>query len=93
MENNQNNQNNQINFKSTVVNAELSINLAEFKILSEFLTNSMIYYYQTKYTNKSYTKDEYNLIFDKYQKLKLIVDNTLRDFSEELNLTIPFEDQ
>jgi hypothetical protein len=86
-------ENNQINFKSLIVNTEFGVNLAEFKILSEFLANSMIYYYQTKYTNKSYSKEEYDLIFDKYQKLKAIVDFTLRDFSEELNITTSFEDK
>ena len=84
MENNQNNQNNQLNFKSMIVNAELGTNLAEFKILSEFLTNSIVYYYQTKYTTKAYTKEEYDIILAKYEKLKAIVDVTLSDFSNEL---------
>lgn len=84
MENNQSSQNNQINFKSSIVNTEFGINLAEFKILSEFLANSMVYYYQTKYTTKSYTKEEYDIICTKFEKLKLIIDETLNDFSKEL---------
>ena len=89
----ENNQNNQLNFKSMIVNAELGTNLAEFKILSEFLTNSIVYYYQTKYTTKLYTKEEYELIVNKYQKMKSIIDSVLHDFSEQLNPTVPSETQ
>jgi len=80
----ENNQNTQINFKSCLVNTEIGVNLAEFKFLSDFLANSLIYYYQTKYTTKSYTKEEYDIVLAKYEKLKAIVDATLSDFSNEL---------
>lgn len=82
----ENSQNNQINLNSSILNAELGIKLANFKILSEFLSNSLVYFYQTKYTTKSYNQDEYLTILKKYEEVKKIFDDMLLDFSKELNL-------
>ena len=79
------NQNNQINFKSTLVNTEFGEKLAKFKLLSEFLSNSMIYYYQTAYTTKSFTQAELNAIKDKYSQIKSIVDDTIYSFQKDLD--------
>lgn len=74
----ENNQSNKFNFKEALVNTELGEKLARFKILTEFLSNSLVCCYQTVYTdNKSLTQEEYDVIYDKYGAVKDIIDDTL----------------
>lgn len=70
-------QNNQINFKTTLINTELGEKLARFKILTEFLSTSLVYCYQTAYGSKNFTQEEYDIINSKYREVKDIVDDTL----------------
>ena len=78
-------ENNQINFKSTLINTEFGEKLAKFKLFSEFLSQSMVYYYQTTYTTKNFTQDELNTIKDKYSQIKSIVDETIDLFQKDLD--------
>lgn len=63
---------NKIDLNSLTVNTEFAIHLAEFKILSEFLANSLIYSYQTRLTDEDIT-----LMGKKFEKLKEIVNKYL----------------
>lgn len=78
-----NNQNTGADFRETLVNAEFGEKLARFKILAEFLANSFIYYYQAAYGGKSFTQEDHDIVRDKYNEFKVIIDDTLGLFEAD----------
>jgi len=82
MENSQ--KNSPVNFKTALVNTELGEKLAKFKILADFLSESLIYCYQTVYGSKKSTQEEYDIIECKYGEVKYIVDDTLEMLKTDL---------
>lgn len=79
-----NTENIQINMDSLVINTKITSDIANFKILSDFLSNAMVYYYQTKYSTKSYTTKEYDEFKKKSDQLINIITTLLEDFNNEI---------
>lgn len=75
-----NNQNNRANFKEILINAEFGEKLARFKILADFISNSLVYYYETAYGSENLTQEDHNRFVQKYDEMKAIVESTFELF-------------
>jgi hypothetical protein len=79
------NQNNKINLQLCLINAELNEKLTKFEILSKVLLDSLIYINQASFNSSELTQEELNIIRDKYEQHRAIIEEALNLGQRYLN--------
>lgn len=73
-----------VDFNTMNITTDISLYLAEIKILSDFLVNSLAWYYQIKYTNKQFNTEDLKKLLDKYVQIKDILETVIGNINFEI---------